>query len=170
FNYIPRIGGNVMLTTRNFIPPTKASMIHVEKMDNEDALHLLLSSNNLSLKHSPRELDLAQKIVTQLDCMPLAVDLARAYIVDTQTNLKYYLKMFEKKHDILLAYYSQDNDQYKHTVATVWQLSFEEIRQKNPVAAQILDMCAFLQPDNIPVIFFEKQSAALSISPTSHSE
>src|SRR5438128_1178109 len=92
-------------------------------MDNEDAFQLLLSSNNVSCNNSPGELDLAQKIVTQLDCMPLAVDLACAYIAETGISLEHYLKMFEEKQDILLAYKNEDNDQYRLTVATVWQLS-----------------------------------------------
>src|SRR3954463_8433708 len=70
--------------------------------------------------------------------------------------------MFNKERATLLAYYDDAIfDQYNHTIATVWQLSFERVRQQDPVAAQILDACGFLQPDAIPVIFFENQSSVL---------
>src|SRR5262249_23602243 len=39
---------------------------------------------------------------------------------------------------------------YPHTVATTWSLSFQKIRQTNPVAAELLCLCAFLAPDAIP--------------------
>ena len=35
-------------------------------------------------------------------------------------------------------------------VATTWSLSFEKIEQSNPAAADLLRVCAFLQPDAIP--------------------
>ena len=166
FRYIPRVGGDVILTTRDDIPTRKATVIHVDKMHSNDALFLLLRSKDIPHENSPEwespRFAYAQKIVMELDHMPLAVDLARAYIHRTRTSLKDYLAMFNKERDILFAYHDDSiSDQYKHTIATVWQLSFERVRQQDPVAAQILDACAFLQPDAIPVIFFENQSAIL---------
>jgi len=35
-------------------------------------------------------------------------------------------------------------------VATTWSLSFERVKQKNPAAAELLLLCAFLSPDAIP--------------------
>src|SRR5207302_210974 len=65
------------------------------------------------------------------------------------------------------------SDDYSHTVKTVWQFSFDRLRSRDPLAAQILDICAFLQPDSIPVSFFENQYSALKIrfasSPSSSS-
>jgi hypothetical protein len=76
--------------------------------------------------------------------------------------------MFNKERDILLTYHDElILDQYKYTIATVWRLSLERLRQQNPVAAQILDACAFLQPDAIQVIFFENQSSILLTSAAS---
>jgi tetratricopeptide (TPR) repeat protein len=38
---------------------------------------------------------------------------------------------------------------YSHSVATTWALSFEKIERTNAVAADVLRLCAFLQPDGI---------------------
>jgi hypothetical protein len=35
-------------------------------------------------------------------------------------------------------------------VATTWSLSFQKIEQRNPAAAELLHLCAFLAPDHIP--------------------
>ena len=165
FRYIPRVGGDVILTTRDDIS-TKAAVIPVDKMRHDDALLLLLGSKDIPHENSPEwenaRFACARKIVVELDYMPLAVDLARAYVRRTRTSLKEYLTMLNKERDILFAYRDDSSEQYNHTMATVWQLSFQRVRQQDPVAAQILEACAFLHPDAIPAIFFENQSSILS--------
>jgi tetratricopeptide (TPR) repeat protein len=39
---------------------------------------------------------------------------------------------------------------YPYSVATTWSLSFERLEQTDPVAADLLRLCAFLHPDAIP--------------------
>ena len=89
FRYIPRVGGDVILTTRYHISTRKAAVIHVDRMHNNDALLLLLGSQDIPHENSPEwesaRFSYARKIVKELDYMPLAVDLARAYIYRTRT-------------------------------------------------------------------------------------
>jgi tetratricopeptide (TPR) repeat protein len=40
--------------------------------------------------------------------------------------------------------------EYPHSVATTWSLSFAQVEQADPVASDILRLCAFLHPDAIP--------------------
>src|SRR5262249_9900221 len=53
--------------------------------------------------------------------------------------------------------------EYQHSVATVWDLSFEKARDRDELAPVILGACAFLQPDAIPVSLFKRQVAVLGI-------
>src|SRR4051812_2585652 len=113
-------------------------------MNNNDALLLFLGVKELPPKNAPEwetpPIDDAQKIVKELGCLPLAVDLARGYIHHTRTSLKEYLSMFNKERDVLFTYRDESIlDQYEHTITTVWRLSFERLRHQDPVAAQILD-------------------------------
>ena len=39
---------------------------------------------------------------------------------------------------------------YPYTVASTWSLSFEQVEQECPAAAELLRLCAFLDPDAIP--------------------
>ena len=163
------MGGDVILTTRDWISTANATVIHIDKMNSTDALQLLLGSGDISLSANSLQsqsarLHDAEKIIAELDCMPLAIDMARAYIEDTGISLQKYLSMFDSKHNDLLAYHADDDaKRYDYTVATVWQLSFDKMRQQDPTAAKILDVCAFLQPDAIPEILFERQFEALSL-------
>src|ERR1700761_967398 len=166
---LPRIGGDIILTTREFIPSTLATTVPVGKMREEEALSLLVGRSSTATPGTT-ELSNAQQIVAELDFMALAVNLARAYIDDMLISFKDYLAMFKQGPNTLLSHRS--SDKYQHTLKTVWQLSFERLRSQAPLAGQILDICAFLQPDAIPVGFFEHQFDALdlgSVSSTSPS-
>lgn len=154
--FIPIYGGNVIVTTRNHVDKSWGSVIHVDKMSKDDAISLLLGRE----KHNIH----AEKIVNELDCMPLAVDIVRAYIARTGTSFKAYLETYQRERDLLFA---NDKDtklvQYKHSIDTVWLLSFEAMRNQNSLAPVILGACAFLQPDVIPVSLFERQSVTLGL-------
>ena len=92
FPLLPRKGGHVILTTREFIPPTEAMTIHVGKMEKEEALSLLFSPTSLDLINQESiEFHNAQKIITELDCLPLATNLARAYINNMLMSFKEFL-------------------------------------------------------------------------------
>src|SRR5579862_4763836 len=70
--------------------------------------------------------------------------------------------MFKQERDTLLSH-QDSGDKYQHTVKTVWHLSFERLQSRDPLAAQILSVCAFLQPDSIPLNFFERQTSVLEL-------
>ena len=158
-DFIPRFGGDVIVTTRDYVDKRQGSVIKVDKMSKEDALLLLIGPKKIGIPPT-----YAMKIVEELDCMPLAVDIARAYIDRTGTPFEKYLEMYSRKHTVLFKN-TQDmhRNQYKHTVATVWNLSFEKLHERSTVAGLILGACAFLHPDAIPVSLFERQSAALML-------
>jgi hypothetical protein len=40
------------------------------------------------------------------------------------------------------------------TIATVWTLSFERLDTENPSALQLLDICAYMAPEAIPLDLF----------------
>src|SRR5207253_2410749 len=44
---------------------------------------------------------------------------------------------------------------YPLPVATTWDLSFQRIEEEQPAAADLLRLCAFLAPDDIPITVFK---------------
>src|SRR5277367_3215429 len=64
-------------------------------------------------------------------------------------------------------YSNNDTDFYKHTVATVWNVSFERMRDLNPAAVRILEACTFLEPENTPTCLFKRQYSVLKLLSTS---
>src|SRR6266516_4683472 len=61
-----------------------------------------------------------------------------------------YLDLYQVHRSELLKRRSALPSQYPHTVATVWSLSFQKVEQADPAAAELLHLCAFLDPDAIP--------------------
>src|SRR5947209_6130671 len=164
FQLLPRIGGDIIITTRDFIPPAKAEVIHIDKMTEEEALSLLVGPSPIDggVQH-------AKEIVVELDYLPLAINLARAYIDDMIVSLEDYLTMLKDRRNASVFSYRDEFSDYNHTVATVWQISFERVRSQDHIAGKILDACCFLQPDAFPMGFFERQSSSLELISSSTS-
>ena len=128
-NLLPRIGGNIILTTRLHIPERNAKTIRIDKMEEEEALLLLFGNRSTNLvEQKSSQLTYAREIVKELDFMPLSIDLARAYINEMLLSFQDYLNMFKesKTRISLLRYRDEENLNCRYTVATVWQLSLSE--------------------------------------------
>lgn len=89
-------------------------------------------------------------MVVALDGFPLALDLAGAYIGETGCSFGDYLRLYQNHRHALLARRASQDTQYLDSVATTWSLSFQKVEQANPAAADLLRLCAFLAPDQIP--------------------
>lgn len=53
------------------------------------------------------------------------------------------------------------SQQHPYTVANTWTLSFKQLEQQNPAAADLLRLCAFLDPDAIPATLIREGAAHL---------
>jgi tetratricopeptide (TPR) repeat protein/transcriptional regulator with XRE-family HTH domain len=106
-------------------------------------------------------LDIAVEIVRELGGLPLALDQAGAYIDEVSSSLHEYAMLFYKQRNALLKRRGGLTTDHPEPVATTWSLSFERVEQTDTVAADVLRLCAFLDPDAIPEeIFTEGASKA----------
>ena len=154
---IPSAGkGHVLITTRTHSTGTIAERIEIETMDMDEGILLLLRRmkrlrDNARPESVPEAVrQQARSVVEALDGLPLALDQAGAYIEETGCSLNDYLKFFKTRHSRLLRLRGKSATGHPEPVATTWSLSFEKIEQANPAAAELLRLCAFLHPDEIP--------------------
>ncbi|RUS26388.1 P-loop containing nucleoside triphosphate hydrolase protein [Jimgerdemannia flammicorona] len=103
FKLLPCIGGDIIITTREPIHSSLATVISVDKMKKEEALTLLLGVSSMDSVEDAK-IQLAQQIITELDCMPLALHLARAYVNNTQNSFQQYLEKLKTQRKKLLEY------------------------------------------------------------------
>ncbi len=156
--FIPQAGkGHVLLTTRANSTGTIAWRIELDTMGLEEGIVFLLrrakllKGPNFSLQALPDATrSQAQAIVEAVDGLPLALDQAGAYIDETSCTLSDYLKFFKSRRTRLLRMRGANVTGHPEPVATTWSLSFEKVERANPAAAELLRLCAFLHPDEIP--------------------
>jgi len=152
----PALGGHILLTTRAQATGGLAQRIDVECMTSEvGALFLLRRASILAPdatleQTSTQDRALAFQIVEELGGLPLALDQAGAYIEESAYHLAGYFKLYHKQRTALLKRRGGLATDHPAPVATTWSLSFERVEQADSLAADLLRLCAFLDPDAIP--------------------
>ncbi|KAL1921122.1 uncharacterized protein VTP21DRAFT_10838 [Calcarisporiella thermophila] len=168
FDLFPGLSGDIILSTREPVPEWKARIIEVDKMYRDEALSLLLMQEKATIDRESARFQNAIRVVEELDYMPLAIGLARSYIDNTLLTFQEYLSRLHQRRKIILEHQDENSPgEYKHTLATVWKISFERIQNVCPLAISILEVCAFLHPDTIPVHLFEYQRSILGFGSVS---
>ncbi len=98
----------------------------------------------------------AEELAEELGDLPLALEQAVAYMQETRISPGSYLKLFRERRAEMLGKGSSED--YPDTVATTWRLSFEQLP---PTAADLMRLCAFLAPDDIPRELLSKGAGEL---------
>ena len=159
--------GSIVLTTRAQATGQVAVGIAVDKMEQDEGALLLLrrakvlAPDALLNTASPAARAQAEAIVQALDGLPLALDQAGAYIEEVGCSLAEYLALYQQCRIDLLNRQSALPSDYPYTVSSTWSLSFQQVEQTNPAAADLLRLCAFLDPDIIPEAIITAGASAL---------
>ncbi|RUS34056.1 hypothetical protein BC938DRAFT_482652 [Jimgerdemannia flammicorona] len=154
--YVPKSGrGVILMTTRlNYYKTVQGNMIvdlDEIKMDDDTALKLLLRQNEDDGN--------ALAIVHILGHLPLALDLAGALMEIERCKPTEFLENYKNNMEIYLDpdidVQDRIGNNYGKTIFTVWNVSFDRIKDKNPMASRLIQSIAFLYADNIPLALFE---------------
>jgi hypothetical protein len=157
--YLPDVTsgeGHLLFTTRdpNAIG-ISAQGLEVEVFDPQTAADMLLlratqaDNNNMEIRSE------AVKIVEELGFLALAIEQAAAYIRESLRDIFRFLPVYHVNREKILAQRPRGDWPYPYVVATTWSLSFEMVKDRNPAAAQLLNLFAFLNPDEILVEFIQ---------------
>lgn len=156
-DFLPIDGkGHILLTTRARPMGKLAQRVEIDKMEMEEAILFVLRRAGIITPDTSLEAvssaDCAQahELITLVDGLPLALDQAGAYIEETGTDLSHYLRLYKTQRKALLKRRSKFPTDHPEPVASTWLLSLQKIEKRNPLAADLLRFCAFLQPDAIP--------------------
>jgi tetratricopeptide (TPR) repeat protein len=99
--------------------------------------------------------DEAMELSKTLGFLPLALEQAASYIRENQYTTRQYLELLSKYGLRVLNTPSPDTD-YEKTVLTTWLITFDKIEQEeqSKAAVQLLKLCAYCAPDDIPLRMF----------------
>jgi len=139
--YLPKTGkGHVIITSRNPNWGGTAKPLSVDVFSRDESIEFIQSRTG--------QKDGADALADALGDLPLALEQAGAYIEETGITLPDYLRRFQEEQKEVLKRGKLAS--YPATVATTWEISFERVRKKSKAGADLLHLCAFLAPDNIP--------------------
>jgi tetratricopeptide (TPR) repeat protein len=143
-DYLPQgATGHVIITTRNPNWGGVVSTLPVRKFERAESINFLLNRTKQADQTA------ADALADALDDLPLALAQAGAYIEQTARSLAGYLDLFRAHQEELLSRGAL-SPEYPATVATTWEISFQQVQMMSPAAADLLNVCAFLAPDDIP--------------------
>ncbi|MFF6912220.1 FxSxx-COOH system tetratricopeptide repeat protein [Streptomyces sp. NPDC012466] len=134
--------GKVIVTSRNRAWERVATSLPVNVFEREESVELLQKrSPDLSVED-------ADRLAEALGDLPLAVEQAGAWRAVTGMQVDEYLELLaERSPEILELDPAPD---YPVSVAAAWDISLERIKENNPGARQLLDICASMAPEPIP--------------------
>jgi tetratricopeptide (TPR) repeat protein len=144
--FVPRGGrGQVLVTSRQTGWAELGPVIEVDVLPRGDAVTLL--RRRVTAGEA-----VADTICELLGDLPLALEQAGAFLHETQLPPAEYLQMLRTQEVRTLA--EAHPVDVTRTVATVWEVSRARVAQANPAAAVLLQLCAFLGPEPIPLDLF----------------
>jgi tetratricopeptide (TPR) repeat protein len=157
-NCLPKSNqGAIVFTTRDRDIASKLaqqSVVNVPAMGEDAATRLLEKCLvNPNLINSTQD---KNTLLSQLTYLPLAIVQAAAYINKNGTTLgDYVLLLADQEVEVikLLSENFEHNRRYcniETLVATTWLISFEQIRHRDPLAADYLSFMACIEPRDIP--------------------
>jgi tetratricopeptide (TPR) repeat protein len=141
--YLPSGGGHIIITSRDPAWRGLASLMPVQKWQSGVAVEFLIK------RTGKNDSVAANELAKELDYLPLALEQAGAYIESTDITLARYLELFRKHHHDLLKSGRAPAD-HPESVETTWELAFQQIEKASPAAADLLNLCSFFAPDDIP--------------------
>jgi len=136
--------GCVIITSRYSIWSEVACDLPLDVMESDEAVEFLLDKTGQDDEKS------AKKLAKELGYLPLALEHARAYICELGIPIREYLNLYKQYHIEILKR-SKAPIGYKGTVDTTWKISFDKVKNESKEAGDLLNLFAFLAPDNIPL-------------------
>jgi tetratricopeptide (TPR) repeat protein len=139
--------GHILVTSRNPDWAEIARPLEVAVFKREESKELL------RLRGPEITDEDADRLAAALGDLPLAIAQAAAWRTETGMPVSEYLRLFDEKVAEILDTSSPAG--YEVSVAAAWNISFDELRTRNPAAHQLLQVCAFFAPEPISRSLFE---------------
>jgi tetratricopeptide (TPR) repeat protein len=136
-------GGHVLLTSRDPAWQGIAEPVSVDLLTSDEAVQLLIGRSGDGDRQA------AARLADAVDRLPLALEQASAYVAQQHLTLARYLELFDQRRAELLA--RGKPLAYQGTVDATFTLTIQQLRERNAAAVQLLELCALLAPDELPL-------------------
>ncbi|CAG9941288.1 unnamed protein product [Clonostachys rosea f. rosea IK726] len=158
--YLPECThGALLITTRNKQIGVKiasgdgSNVLQVQEMNTSESESLLKSSlANLAANEEE-----VRTLASRLEQLPLALAQAASFILEYSMSVKEYLELLSESDEALIDLLSQEFEtiardrERSRAVAKTWMISFQQIKEQNPLASELLSMMSFLDRQDITI-------------------
>ena len=141
--------GQVLITSRDATWRRDALVAELDLFTRDEAVGFLL------VRADSHDQQAALKVAELLGLLPLALEQAGAYVEETGISLGDYLERLRQFPALMLTEGEPRDRDPTDTVATTWKVSVERVRPV-PGALVLLELAAFLAPEDIPRELFAK--------------
>jgi tetratricopeptide (TPR) repeat protein/nucleoside phosphorylase len=162
-----RSTGHVLVTTQHRVSQAVARVLEVGPLTEQEALSLLFVRAGLLCWPSPvarvpdEERAAAQRLYRLFAGLPLALDQAGAYLEQTGCGMAEYEQRYRARHLPFLQRRGETAMDHPASVVATWSLTFQQVEARDPCAADLLRVCAFLAPAVIPQAIFLQGASRL---------
>jgi hypothetical protein len=151
--YRPPAGsGRMLITSRTPTWGRETATVRLDVLDRDEAVGFLRRRTGST------DTATAAALAEALGDLPLALEQAAAYMDETHTTPADYLALYlEHGAELLTLGEPLTTEQ---TVATTWQVALGRVRA-TPTAQDLLNVCGFLAPDDIPRALLHEHAEVL---------
>jgi MinD-like ATPase involved in chromosome partitioning or flagellar assembly len=155
-SYIPSGPGHVLITSRNQSWSSVAASLEVDVFTADESIE------HLTKRLPSLQVEQAQQLAGRLGNLPLAVEVAGAWLAETGTPIADYLQDLEASSTSLLSYSVPVG--YAKTIESTWQISLDRLAERNRAGLRLLELCAFMAP-SISMDLVHGQQMAEALAP-----
>ena len=155
--YLPdKINGQILITTRNTRLDYGTPFL-LNVFDLNEALIFMkkrLSNTNECKMEYYKYKDFSEKstvLIKRLGYLPHALEQAAAYIKEVRCSISDYLELLNQSSVDAFSDKYASPEYYTSIVTSTWNISFAALEDSSQ---QLLNLCAYMGADNIPVNFF----------------
>lgn len=153
---VPQGGsGRVLITSRNPNWREVATHLPLEKWYRDDSVRFLCNRTGIA------DIDpAAAQLAEALGDLPLALELAGAYIAQLRIGFAAYLdrcRVHQQKHP----HDQRSSSDCPDAVLTTWTIASDQVRGDSRAAGDLMNLCAFLCPDEIRRDMLSRGAAVL---------
>ncbi|MFD3505017.1 FxSxx-COOH system tetratricopeptide repeat protein [Streptomyces sp. NPDC058678] len=139
--------GHVLVTTRVSGWSSRADVVDLDVFTRRESVELLVR------RVPGMTTAVAERIAEQLGDLPLALEQAAGYMGYNHTSPEEYLTLLTSRLEDMIGR-GELADRPTVVVATLWQLSVSRLEMDQPQAVRLLELCALLAPEPIPLHLF----------------
>lgn len=141
--FLPRSEtGKVIITSSDAILENVATTIAVEPLKRSESIQFLQKRTGIEDGTS------SDALAEVLGDLPMALEMAGAYISSTGITISEYLKIYQKN---LHKGLNQISSHCPDSIATIWDISYQQVQALSQEGADLLNLSAFLSPDDLPI-------------------